>query len=464
MSASNFNASSGSTASAGVSSCLPRQASRRDFLKFSGHLAAASTLAGIPPRIYAGENNTIKLALVGCGGRGAGAIADAFSTTGGPVKLHAMADLFKSRLDGSLKNLKEGFADKVDVPPQRQFAGFDAYKKAIDCLKPGDVAVLATHAAFRPLHFEYAVAKGVNVFMEKSFAVDSPAVRRLLKAADVSQQKNLKVGVGFMWRHSKARQEVIRRIHDGAIGQVHTLRIYRVHGPVHCPRRPAGVNELVFQLQNPNSFTWVSSGFFIDWHCHNIDVACWAKGDWPVSAQAMGGRCYEQAGSQFDHYTVEYTFADGTKLFAFSRHMNGCWETYSDYAHGSKGSAVIMTSLGAPKPRIYKSHNMVPQELVWEYGQEDCNPYIAEWQVLLDAIRQDKPHNEARRAGEANVTALMGRMAANTGQHITWEQAANSDFQLVKDIDNMTFDSPAPIHEGPDGIYPAPQPGISKEC
>jgi predicted dehydrogenase len=433
-------------------------------LKFSGHLAAASTLAGIPPRIYAGENNTIKLALVGCGGRGAGAIADAFSTTGGPVKLNAMADLFKSRLDGSLKNLKEGFADKVDVPPQRQFVGFDAYKKAIDCLKPGDVAVLATHAAFRPLHFEYAVAKGVNVFMEKSFAVDSPAVRRLLKAADVSQQKNLKVGVGFMWRHSKARQEVIRRIHDGAIGQVHTLRIYRVHGPVHCPRRPAGVNELVFQLQNPNSFTWVSSGFFIDWHCHNIDVACWAKGDWPVSAQAMGGRCYEQAGSQFDHYTVEYTFADGTKLFAFSRHMNGCWETYSDYAHGSKGSAVIMTSLGAPKPRIYKSHNMVPQELVWEYGQEDCNPYIAEWQVLLDAIRQDKPHNEARRAGEANVTALMGRMAAHTGQHITWEQAANSDFQLVKDIDNMTFDSPAPIHEGPDGIYPAPQPGISKEC
>jgi predicted dehydrogenase len=433
-------------------------------LKFSGHLAAASTLAGIPPRIYAGENNTIKLALVGCGGRGAGAIADAFSTTGGPVKLNAMADLFKSRLDGSLKNLKEGFADKVDVPPQRQFVGFDAYKKAIDCLKPGDVAVLATHAAFRPLHFEYAVAKGVNVFMEKSFAVDSPAARRLLKAADVSQQKNLKVGVGFMWRHSKARQEVIRRIHDGAIGQVHTLRIYRVHGPVHCPRRPAGVNELVFQLQNPNSFTWVSSGFFIDWHCHNIDVACWAKGDWPVSAQAMGGRCYEQAGSQFDHYTVEYTFADGTKLFAFSRHMNGCWETYSDYAHGSKGSAVIMTSLGAPKPRIYKSHNMVPQELVWQYGPEDCNPYITEWQVLLHAIRQDKPHNEARRAGEANVTALMGRMAAHTGQHITWEQVANSDFQLVKDIDNMTFDSPAPIHEGPDGIYPAPQPGISKEC
>jgi predicted dehydrogenase len=452
MSTSDINASSGSK-------------SRRDFLKLSGHLAAASALAGVAvPRCYAAENSTIKLALVGCGGRGTGAVADAFSTTGGPVRLYAMADLFEHRLQGSLNNLTEDFKDKLDVPPERRFIGFGAYKKAIDCLSPGDVVLLTTHAVFRPLHFEYAVAKGVNVFMEKSFAVDSPAVRRLLKAAEASEKKNLKVGVGFMWRHSSARQEVIRRIHDGVIGQVHTLRIYRVHGPVHCPPRPQNVNELIFQLQNPNSFTWVSSGFFIDWHCHNIDVACWAKGAWPVSAQGMGGRCYEQSGNQFDHYTVEYTFADGTKLFAFSRHMNGCWETYSDYAHGSKGSAVIMTSLGAPKPSIYKSHNMVAEELVWEYGLPDCNPYQAEWQVLLDAIRKDKPHNEARRATEANVAALMGRMATHTGQYITWDQALNSDFQFVKDVDNMTFDTPAPIHEGPNGIYPAPQPGLSKEC
>ncbi len=441
-----------------------KSTSRREFLKSTGRVAATSALAaGLVPRIYAAGDSTIKLALVGCGGRGTGAVIDAFSTTGGPVKLYAMADLFEGRLQGSLNSLTKDFQDKVNVPQERRFVGFDAYKKAIDCLGPGDVVLLTTHAAFRPLHFEYAVKKGVNVFMEKSFAVDSPAVRRLLKAAAVSEQKNLKVGVGFMWRHSKARQEVIRRIHDGAIGEVHTLRIYRVHGPVHCPRRPQNVNELVFQLQNPNSFTWVSSGFFIDWHCHNIDVGCWVKGAWPVSAQGMGGRCYAEAGNQFDHYTVEYTFADGAKLFAFSRHMNGCWETYSDYAHGSKGSAVIMTTLGEPKPRIYKSQNMASEELSWEYGQPDCNPYQAEWQLLLDAIRQNKPHNEARRAGEADIAALMGRMATHTGQFITWEQAMNSDFQFVKDIDNMTFDSPSPIHEGPDDIYPAPQPGVSKE-
>jgi predicted dehydrogenase len=374
-----------------------------------------------------------------------------------------MADLFADRLQGSLKHLAGSYGDKVDVPPERQFVGFDAYRKAIDCLGPGDVVLLTTHAAFRPLHFEYAVEKGVNVFMEKSFAVDSPAVRRLLKAAEVSEQKKLKVGVGFMWRHSKARQEVIQRMHDGAIGDVHTLRIYRVHGPVHCPRRPENANELVFQIRNPNSFTWVSSGFFIDWHCHNVDVACWAKGAWPVSAQGFGGRSYEQAGNQFDHYTIEYTFADGTKLFAFSRHMTGCWETYADYAHGSKGSAVIMASLAEPKPKIYKGHDMVPNEVAWEFRGPDPNPYQAEWQLLLDAIRQDKPHNEARRAGEADVAALMGRMAAHTGQYITWDQALKSDFQFVADIDHMTFETPAPIHEGPGGIYPAPQPGVTKE-
>ena len=451
MSTSNPNASTGSK-------------SRRDFLKFSGRLAAASTLAGVAAnRCHAAENSTIKLALVGCGGRGTGAVADAFSTKGGPVKLHAMADLFENRLKNSLSNLTKNYKDKVDVPSERQFIGFDGYKKAIDCLGPGDVVLLTTHAAFRPLQFEYAVKKGVNVFAEKSFATDAPAVRRWLKAAELSEKKNLKVGVGFMWRHSKARQEVIRRIHDGVIGDVHTLRIYRVHGPVHCPPLPKNANELVFQLRHPNSFTWVSSGFFIDWHCHNIDVACWAKGAWPVSAQGMGGRCFEQAGSQFDHYTVEYTFADGTKLLAFSRHMNGCWNTYSDYAHGSKGSAVIMTSLGDPRPKIYKSHNMVKKELIWEFGQPDPNPYHTEWQVLVDAIRQNKPHNEARRAGEAEVVALMGRMATHTGQYITWDQALNSSFQFVKDIDNMTFETPAPIKAGPNGIYAAPQPGITKE-
>ena len=438
--------------------------SRRVFLKRSGQMAASAVLAGIVPRMYASENSTIRLALVGCGGRGTGAVGNAFATTGGPVKLYAAADLFEPRVKNSLKLLREGHADKVDCPPQRQFVGFEAYKKAIDCLRPGDVVLLTTHAAFRPMHFEYAVGKGINVFAEKSFATDAPACRRWLKAAETSERKGLKVGVGFMWRHSKAREETIRRIHDGAIGDVHTLRIYRVHGPVQCPPLPKDANELVFQLQHPNSFSWVSSGFFIDWHCHNVDVACWTKGAWPVSAQGMGGRCFELAGSQFDHYTVEYTFADGTKLFAFSRHMHNCWETYADYAHGSKGSAVLMATLGEPRPKIYRGHNMTADNLLWQFEGRDPNPYVVEWQLLLDAIRQDKPHNEARRAGEAEIAALMGRAATHTGQLITWDQVMKSDFQFVEDIDGMSFDTPAPIHAGPNGLYAPPQPGITKEC
>jgi predicted dehydrogenase len=438
--------------------------SRREFLQRTGMVVAASALAGTAiPRCHAAENNTIKLALVGCGGRGTGAVADAFSTTGGPVKLHAMADLFDNRLQGSLGQLKQQFPDKLDVTPERCFVGFDAYKKAIDCLGLGDVVLLTTHAAFRPLHFEYAVQKGVNVFMEKSFAVDAPATRRLLKSAEESERKNLKVGVGFMWRHSKARQEVIKRIRDGAIGDLHTLRIYRVHGPVGCGPVPPNANELEFQLRNAFCFNWTSSGFLIDWHCHNIDVACWAKNAWPVEAQAMGGRCYPEAGNLFDHYTVEYTFADGTKLFAFSRHMPNCWQEYSDYAHGTKGSAILMTNLSVANTRLYKSQKMTKENLTWAFGQAEPNPYHVEWQVLLDSIRQGKPHNESRRAVEANFTGLMGRMAAHTGAYVTREQALNSNFQFVQDIDHMTLSTPAPIKAGPDGRYAAPQPGLTKE-
>jgi predicted dehydrogenase len=438
--------------------------SRREFLKQSSTVAVSTALAGaVIPRCHASGGSTIHLALVGCGGRGTGAVADAFSTSGGPVKLVAMADLFEPRLKGSLKQLAQSFPNQVDVPPDRQFLGFDAYRRAIDCLGEQDVVLLTTHAAFRPLHFEYAVAKGVNVFAEKSFAVDGPAVRRWLQVADASEQKNLKVGVGFMWRHSRARQAAIARIHDGAIGDVHTLRIYRVHEAVHCPPLPQNANELAFQIQHAARFNWVSGGFFIDWHCHNIDVACWAKNAWPVEAQGMGGRCYPEAGNLLDHYTVEFTFGDGAKLFAFSRHMNHCWNTYSDYLHGSRGSAVLMTDLSQPKPRIYRTQRMLPENLEWEFGRDDPNPYHAEWQVLLDAVRHGKTHNEARRAGEANVAALMGRMATHTGQLITWDQALNSNYRYVADIDQMTFDTAPPIRADAGGFYAAPVPGVTQE-
>jgi len=446
------------------SASIAKPQTRRELIRRSGTVLAASALAEVAvPLVHAGEHNTTRLALVGCGGRGTGAIGDALSTTGGPVQLYAMADLFGDRLQASLKTLSTEFKEKVDVTSERCFLGVDAYKKAIDCLSPGDVVLLTTHAAFRPMMFEYAVKKGVNVFMEKSFATDAPNTRRLLAAAAESERKNLKVAVGFMWRHSQAREEVIRRIHDGMIGDLHTLRVYRVHGPVVCPKLPADVNELAFQIQHATSFNWASSGFFIDWHCHNIDVACWAKNAWPIAAQGMGGRCYGEAGNIFDHYTVEFAFPDGTKLFSFSRHMAGCWDTYADYAHGTKGSAVLMTNLSTPNTRLYKSQNQTPENLIWRYGQTEINPYQREWQLLLDAIRQDKPHNEARRAAEANFAAILGRTAVHTGAFVTIDEVKKSSFQYVREIDLMTFDTPPPIHANPDGTYSAPQPGITKE-
>ena len=438
--------------------------SRRQFLKVSGRVAAASALAGTAvPHVHAAGSEVIKLALIGCGPRGTGAVFDAFATRGGPVKLWAMADIFRDKIEGSLKHIAAQFPDRVDVPAERQFVGFDAYRKAIDCLGPNGVAMLTTAAAFRPPHFEYAVQKGVNVFMEKSFAVDAPANRRLLAAAELSENKRLKVGSGFMWRHSQARKETVRRIQEGAIGEVHTLRIYRVHGPTHTGKRPANQSELEFQLRRSACFHWLRGGFLLDWHCHNVDQACWAKGAWPVSAQGMGGRCYPEAGNLFDHYSVEFTFADGARLFCFSRHMAGCWQEYADYVHGSKGSAVLMATLAEPKSRIYRSQNMVAENLIWQFQGPDPNPYHAEWQVLLDAIRQDRPHNEARSSALANLTTLMGRMAAHTGKLVTWDEAMNSKFQYVANIDALSFDTPAPIQPGPDGVYPAPLPGMSQE-
>ncbi len=437
---------------------------RRELIRQSGSVLAASALAEVAvPFVHAGEHNVTRLAIVGCGGRGTGAVGDALSTTGGPVQLYAMADLFEDRLQSSLKSLNTAFKEKVDVTSERCFLGFDAYKKAIDCLAPGDVVLLTTHAAFRPMMFEYAVKKGVNVFLEKSFAPDAPSTRRLLAAAAESERKNLKVGVGFMWRHSQAREEAIKRIHDGMIGDLHTLRIYRVHGPTYCPKLPPDVNELAFQIRHAFSFNWACSGFLVDWHCHNIDVACWAKNAWLIAAQGMGGRCYGETGNLLDHYTVEFIFPDGARLFSFSRHMAGCWDTYADYAHGTKGSAVLMTNLATPNTRLYKSQNQTAENLIWRYGKTEINPYQREWQLLLDAIRQDKPHNEARRAAEANFAGILGRAAVHTGAYVTIEDIKKSNFQYVRDIDHMTFDTPPPIRANADGTYSAPQPGITKE-
>jgi myo-inositol 2-dehydrogenase / D-chiro-inositol 1-dehydrogenase len=439
---------------------------RRDFLKTSGNALAGAALAAplaLPRPGYAAEENTIKIALVGCGGRGTGAAANALSTKG-PTKLVALADVFPQRVESSFKTLSGKFAAQLDVPTDQRFVGFDGFKKAIDLLEKGDVVLLATPAAFRPAHFEHAVAKGVNVFMEKSFAVDAPGVRRILRAGELASQKNLKVASGLMWRHDPSREECVKRIHDGEIGDVILLRTYRMHGPVGFHPKQPDQTELAHQITNYSCFNWLNASFFVDWLIHNIDVCCWAKNAWPVSAQGQGARVARPHPDQMlDQYTVEYTFADGTRLFAQGRHNSGCWDVFSDFAHGTKGSAVLMESIAAVRSRIYKGQEQTPENLAWRHQGQTKSPYEIEHDLFFDAIRNDKPYSETERAAKACMVSIMGRMAAESGQVINYDEALASKLELAPGLDQITsFDATPPVVPDASGKYPIPVPGQAK--
>jgi predicted dehydrogenase len=443
---------------------------RREFLKTSGSALTGAALAATfaqPRPGYAAEDNTIKVALVGCGARGSGAAGNALFTEG-PVKLVALADVFPERVENSLKILSENFPQRVDVPPDRQFTGFDAYRKAIDSLGGSGVVILATPCGFRPAHFEYAVSKGVNVFMEKSFAVDAAGVRRVLRVGEEASRKNLKVASGLMWRHDPAREEVMSRLHDGAIGDIILLRTYRMHGPVDYKPRQQGDTELAHQIRNFYCFPWLSGGFFADWLIHNIDVCCWAKNAWPVSAQGQGARVARTSPDQIlDQYAVEYTFADGAKMFAQGRQINGCYGIFSDFAHGTKGSALIMESLAAAKPRIYKGHSQTSENLVWRYRPSEeaqkRNEYQREFDLFFEAIRNDKPYNETERAAKSCMVAILGSMAAESGQLIQYDEALASNIERAPGMDQISsLNAPAPASPDANGAYPLPIPGQTK--
>jgi predicted dehydrogenase len=448
--------------------------SRREFLKSTGRVAAASALAGVAlPYVHAAESGTIQLALVGCGGRGTGAAVNALATKHlGPIKLVAMADAFKDRLDDSYANLNRRNADQVDVPPERRFVGFDAYKKALDCLKPGDIMIAATPPAFRWVHFTYAIEKGLNAFMEKPVTVDGPTSRRMFELGEAASKKNLKVGIGLMSRHSRALQELAKRVHDGEIGDIILERGYRMHGPVgyfaSLPK-PADTKDLIYQVRRFHSFLWASGGNYSDFYIHIVDHLGWMKNAWPIKAQALGGRHYRQSpegvayvDQNFDTYAVEYTYADGTKFDFDGRCMTGCMDQYASFLHGTKGSAIASKSGDCGMPSsIFKGQVARRSDMLWEskVAPAEQDPYQNEWNDLIEAIRNDKPYNEVKRGVEASLVTSMGRMAAHTGQEITYEDILNSDHEMAPGLDKLTADSEAPLKAGPDGRYPVPEPG-----
>lgn len=447
--------------------------SRREFLKDTGRLATTSAVLAAAPRLFAGQDDTIRVALIGCGGRGSGAASNAMSVMFGPVKLVAMADVFEHRLKSSYDNLKQKHAGQMDVPEDRKFIGFDSYKDAMDCLRPGDVAIFATPPGFRWVHFTYAVKKGLNVFMEKPVTVDGPTSRRMFELGKQASAKNLKVGVGLMSRHSRALQQLHTRIQDGAIGDIILERGYRMHGPLgffaSLPKPPE-MNDLLYQVQRFHSFIWASGGNFSDFYIHIIDHLCWMKDAWPIKAQALGGRHYKTSpegvayvDQNFDTYSVEYTFDDGSTFIMDGRCMTGCKPIYASYAHGSKGMAVVSKSGDCGMPSsIHRGQKAEKSNMVWQskVKPQERSPYQNEWNDLIEAIRKDRPYNETEYGVKASLVTSLGRMAAHTGQEITFEQILNSDHEMAPGLDKLTMDSAAPLVADAQGRYPMPQPGI----
>ena len=445
---------------------MDNKISRRDFAKRAGTIAAAGALASVAiPAVHAADSGTVNVALIGCGGRGTGAAGDAMGTKQGPVNVVAMADVFEDRLKSSYDRLKDRYGDRVDIG-NRKYIGFEAYKEAIDQLKPGDVAILATPPAFRWVMFKYAIEKGINVFMEKPVTVDGPTTRRMIDLAAQADKKNMKVGVGLMCRHSKDRIELFKRIRDGAIGDIVLVRAYRQHGPVasaFSDPKPDNLTHTEYQIRRFHSFLWASGGCYSDFYIHNIDEGCWMADKWPVQASGSGGRHYRgnKVDQNFDTYNIEYTFDDGTKFYFGGRTMEGAEQKFATYVHGSKGLAIVSANGHAPSnARIYSGHKAERAKIVWSAGDNEPNPYQLEWDDLMEAIRKDKPYNEVKRGAEVSLVTSMGRFACHTGQPMTYEKMLNHDHEFAPNADKLTRDGEPPVKPLEDGkSYPVPQPG-----
>jgi predicted dehydrogenase len=442
--------------------------SRRRFLQGSAGAVAAASLTSLVQPVHAAGDDVLKIALVGCGNRGTGAAVNALQVSG-PVKLWALADAFQDRLDQSREILSKGgtlrkttvtaeTAKRVDVAPERCFVGLDAYKHAIDAV---DVVLLAGPPGFRPEHFEYAVQQGKHVFMEKPVATDPVGVRRVLAAAKVAEQKGLKVGVGLQRHHEPKYLETIARLRDGAIGDIKMLRCYWNGGTIKQPVPHEGLTELEYQVRNWYFFTWLSGDHIVEQHVHNLDVCNWIMGGPPISALGMGGRQMrvgKDYGDIFDHHAVEYTYANGTKMFSFCRQMPGCEPLVGEFAVGSRGDADV----GNSKITAGTEEWNYPRPRGGTRGTTGPNPYQLEHDALFAAIRSGTRHNEAATGAEATMTAILGRLATYTGRTVTWDEGFNSTHNLgpEKIVDWKTMPLTLPDAEG---LYKLPAPGLIRD-
>lgn len=431
------------------------QNKRREFLKASALVAGGVMLsgyswAGIPD----GVDDTIKIALIGCGDRGTGAAFQALSTKFN-LKLVAMADAFQDRLDSSYKLLSEKFKEKVDVPKERQFVGFDAYRQAIAL---ADVVLLVTPPGFRPIHFEEAIKQGKHVFMEKPVAVDSPGIRKVLAAAELAKQKKLNVVVGLQRRYQTNYREVLKRMEDGAIGDVVSGQVYWNSGGVWVKPRTAGQTEMEYQMRNWYYFNWLCGDHIVEQHVHNIDIANWVKNAYPVSVQGTGSRAWRTGkdyGEIYDNHAVELKYADGSVIYSQCRHFEGTSNRVDETFQGTKG-------------KVYLSANNTGK--LWDHqGKEiyshdtkgNANPYQTEHDELFEAIAKSEfKFWDAERAAKSCFTAIIGRYATYSGEIIKWDEALKAENSLLPD--QFSWEAKPKLLPDANGLYPIAMPGKTK--
>jgi predicted dehydrogenase len=414
--------------------------SRRDFLKTSA--AAVATLS-LAPAVHAAGGDVLKVGLIGCGGRGTGAAGQALRADKN-IRLIAMADAFEDRLLSSLETLQKDkeIADKIDVKPDHRFVGFDAYQQVIACC---DVVLLCTPPHFRPLHLKAAVEAGKHIFCEKPVAVDAPGVRSVLATCELARKKNLSVVSGLCLRYDYGFRETVKRLHDGAIGDIFTLQANDYRGPIWVKPRQPGWSDMEWQMRNWYYFTWLSGDFNVEQHVHFLDVCTWVMNEkYPVRCVGMGGRQVRtgpEYGNIYDHFAVVYEYDNGARLFSNCRQMPNCKNDISAHAMGTRGRAEISERrLGL----VIRSGGSE-----WKYDGPKNNMYQTEHDELFASIRAGKPINNGEYMAKNSLMAIMGRMSAYTGKQISWDEAMNSKEDLT----------PAKYEWGPLPTPPVALPG-----
>ncbi len=429
--------------------------SRREFLQASTALSAGMLLSSaVASRAYAAPNDTIRIGVVGVGGRGRGAAVQALSTEG-PIKLVAVADAFPDELENGLQSITKALGDRakdrVAVDNDHKFVGLDGFEKLLT--SGVDLVVLATPPGFRPRQVEAAIKAGKHVFMEKPVASDSAGVRQVLEACKLAKEKNLKIGVGLQRHHQAHYLETIKQLHDGAIGDILALRVYWNSGGVWDPRRTREQckSEMEYQVRNWYYYNWLSGDHICEQHIHNLDVGNWVMNDYPIECHGIGGRQVrtdKKYGEIYDHFAVEYTFKSGAKMFSQCLHQANCWHSVTEHAHGTKGysdvSAGSITSGGEK----------------WRSKRGGKDPYQQEHDDLFAAIRNDMPYNEGENGAKSTLTAIMGRMACYSGKLITWDDALNAPMNLVPA--DLSWDAKPGTLPNDKGEYMVPTPGQTK--